>query len=131
MNSPLLGADTARLPGSTGLSVTGLTGELVLCRHKIITPFKARQYLNGSGGGGGSAQVKGLPPETTAESEQVPGQVSQLEDTVSLCNPTPSGLLNRLQKRTEETQRLAFPRAASSGRAKTGGPGRTDRASTY
>lgn len=65
------------------------TGELVLCRHKIITPFKARQYLNGSGGGGGGgAEVKGRPPETTAESGQVPGQVSQLEDTVSLCNLT-------------------------------------------
>lgn len=61
--------------------------ELVLCRHKIITSFKARQYLNGSGGGGGSAEVKGLPPETTAESEQVPGQVSQLEDTVSPLQP--------------------------------------------
>lgn len=83
---PLLGADAAQLAGSNAFAVTGLmrTGELVLCRHKIITSFKARQYLNGSGGGG-SAEVKGLPPETTVESEQVSGQVSQLEDTVSLC----------------------------------------------
>lgn len=111
------------------------TGELVLCHHKIITSFKARQYLNGSGGGGGSAEVKGLPPETTAESEQVAGQVSQLEDTVSFCNLTwilkqitedlRSPLMENGGQRTPR-----FARSAPSGGVKTGGPGRTDRAST-